>query len=94
MNETVLSYRRQAESDDIYCPFQKNVLSKAAVKVGGEGNDTTYFLQDDGRTKKQKCVSFPFSVFTPTIKEKLVEGKDLIVWLYTTLLSDWLINGQ
>ena len=54
INETVLSYQTQAESDDIYRPFQKSLLSKAALKVGGEGNDTAYFLLDDGRTAKQQ----------------------------------------
>ena len=73
-NETMLSYRRQAGSDEIYYPFQKSLLSKAALKVGGEGNDTAYYLQDDGRIAKQKCVTFPFSLFNPAKKQKLAEA--------------------
>ena len=78
ISQTALAYRRvEAEGDETYCPFQKSILSKAAVKVGGEGNNTNYFLQDDGRTTKQKCVTIPFSVFTLTIQEKLVQDRNL-----------------
>ncbi|CAB3997088.1 Hypothetical predicted protein, partial [Paramuricea clavata] len=58
---------------DTYCPFHKSLLAKAAVQVGREANDTSYFLQDDGRSRKQKCFTIPFSVFTVAIQEKLVQ---------------------
>ena len=74
-DDTLLSYKKEADNEDLFRPVNKSQLSKAVQKLGGNCNDTAYFYQEDGQTLKKKCISVSFSVFAPQIREKLVEGK-------------------
>ena len=50
--DILLYYTSTSTNEDLFRPFNKAQLSKAAKKMGGDANDTAYFYQEDGHKIK------------------------------------------
>jgi hypothetical protein len=77
---TFFCFRKGGDTSDGYFPFDRATLSAAAAKLGGNGNDTAYFI------KKERCISIPMAVFLPAVKEKIVQGIKICIYILFFLM--------